>query len=89
MSQPARPRGPEQPHVVSSTHHELRRQGRAFGFMYDLGIRITTLADGDEGIPRPPLLPVARPLALPVAAGPREVTRATATGSIEESPQGG
>jgi hypothetical protein len=88
MSEPTRPTGPELPQVLSSTH-QLRRQGRVFGFMYDLDFRITTLSDADEGFTRPPLLPVARRFAAPVAAEPRDVTPTPAAESVEENPERG
>ena len=82
MSQPIRPDTPDAPPVLNGIQQHLRRQGRVFGFRYDLDIRSTTLSDPDEEIRRPPLLPEKRPLALPLPVEPREATQAPAPEGI-------
>ena len=63
------PAGPGTPQHLPGTRHELHRRGRAFGFEYDVGVRVTALDEGEMKPVRPLLPPEARRLALPGAAG--------------------
>ena len=77
MSKPARPTGPAVPQIPGVPHEERRHlEGRAFGFRWDLDIRITTLFDADETVPGPLLLPDTRRLALPPSGEPPDVAPA-------------
>jgi hypothetical protein len=45
MSHPTDPARPETSGSLQGTHHEFRRQGRAFGIEYDIGVRVLALSD--------------------------------------------
>lgn len=75
MSHPVDPQSPEAAGSQSGPTRELRRRGRVFGFDYDAGVLITTLADAEIDIPSAPHLLRAQRVELPVVEQrPREPT---------------
>ena len=87
MSHPDGPLRPESPETLSDTPHELHRRGRAFGFEYDVGLRITTLTGAELESRRPPLRPEMLRLATPEPGRSKDVS--TAGGIVGGESDGG
>lgn len=78
MSHPTNPIVPEAPARPSGSRYELHKRGRAFGFEYDLDLRILTLSDPEMEPSISPLLPEVRRLVLP----------GTASSTVDPAPDG-
>ena len=65
MSHPDAPLRPESPEALPDARRDLHRRGGAFGFEYDVGLRITTLTGAELEFRRPPLRPGMLRLATP------------------------
>jgi hypothetical protein len=72
MSEAQGSNGSDSPQSLASATREFHKRGRVLGLDYDLGIRLTALADTPSDEPRPPLLSRAGRHGLPRAAEWRE-----------------